>query len=80
MDENNYKPFPVRYDEARSLIINSINSAHTSFDVPWYLIEPIVESVYRQIAEASKKEIEGSKQEYMAQLTEQESVTTDEHD
>lgn len=55
------KPLVIRLKEAEQQIINFINSVMREQELPCYLVEPIIEKVYRQTVEAAQNEYENAK-------------------
>lgn len=55
------KPLVIRIKDAEQQIINFINAVMKEQSLPCYLIEPIIEKVYRQTVEAARGEYENAK-------------------
>lgn len=64
------KPFCIEYEEARTEIFNAISEVSKAHNVPFYLLEGIVESVLVQVREAKRSEMEMAQRTYEQQLKE----------
>ena len=57
----NNNPLVIRLKEAEQQIISCVNAVMREQSLPCYLVEPIIEKVYRQTAEAARGEYENAK-------------------
>ena len=57
----NNNPLIIRLKEAEQQIISCVNSVMREQSLPCYLVEPIIEKVYRQVKDEAKKEYENAK-------------------
>lgn len=57
----NNNPLVIRLKEAEQKIISCVNSVMREQSLPCYLVEPIIEKVYRQTVEAARNEYENAK-------------------
>ena len=55
------KPLVIRIKEAERQIISCVNAVMREQSLPCYLVEPIIEKVYRQTVEAARGEYENAK-------------------
>lgn len=58
------KPFCLDYEEARIEIFNAISQSSQAHNVPFYLLENILESALVQVREGKRNEIESAKRAY----------------
>lgn len=61
VNDMNNNPLVIRLKEAEQQIINFVNSVMSEQSLPCYLVEPIIEKVYRQTVEAARTEYENAK-------------------
>ena len=57
----NNNPLIIRLKEAERQIISYVNTVMSEQSLPCYLVEPIIEKVYRQTVEAARNEYENAK-------------------
>ena len=60
----NNNPLVIRLKEAEQQIISFINAVMKEQNLPCYLVEPIIEKVYRQTADAARNEYETAKKNF----------------
>ena len=60
------KPFALNYEEAKQLIYNSVNRAHSEFGVPFYMLNTIIMAIQNQVDTASKGELASIRSYYEA--------------
>lgn len=63
MKTNVEKPLALRFKAAKDGIYNAINKAHSELNIPFYLIEPIIDDIAHQVQngvyiETNKESIE----------------------
>lgn len=69
------KPLVIRLKEAEQQIITFINSVMREQSLPCYLVEPIIEKVYRQTIEAARNEYESAKLNLAKENSEEETTS-----
>ena len=57
-------PLIIRLREAEQQIISCVNAVIREQNLPCYLVEPIIEKVYRQTVEAAHNEYENAKMNF----------------
>lgn len=74
------KPFCMDYEEARVEIFNAISQISKAHNIPFYLLENIIESVSIQVREGKRNELEMAQRTYEQQLQEYEAQNTEQND
>lgn len=70
----NDNPLVIRLKEAEQQIISCVNAVMREQSLPCYLVEPIIEKVYRQTVEAARSEYENAKINLAEKKAEEEAV------
>lgn len=70
----NDNPLVIRLKEAERQIISFVNAVMREQSLPCYLVEPIIEKVYRQTKEAAQGEYENAKLNLAEKNAEEEAV------
>lgn len=74
------KPFCIDYEEARVEIFNAVSEASKVHNIPFYLLENIIESLLVQVREGKRNELEVSRRTYEQQLKEYKDSITEQND
>ena len=61
------KPFALNYEEAKQIIYNSVNRAHSEFGVPFYMLNTIITAIQNQVDTASRDELASIRSYYEAE-------------
>ena len=63
MEKNkSQRPLILEIEETKAEIIDCVNNAMKSRNLPCYFVEPIIADIYAQVREGAKNELETAKQ------------------
>ena len=68
VSKNNDIPLVITMNNAETALVNTVNELLSN--LPCYLLEPLIDKIYRQIKEGAKKELVTAKNEYARKCAE----------
>ena len=65
-----HKPIVIAKEEARTSLVSTINDIISVYQLPFFILEPIVKDVYNEIARKAELEYKQAYEQYQIELTE----------
>lgn len=63
-------PLIIAMEETEDKLVRTVNDLLTTYDLPCYLLEGIVDKIHRRLKDEAKKELIAVKNEYVRQCVE----------
>lgn len=64
------KPIIIAKEEARVELVSVVNDIISTYQLPFFILEPIVKDVYNEIARKAELEYKQAYEQYQIELTE----------